>query len=616
MAKSFEELYLETDEEVTSVIDKLKKSKKTNIALLLPRNAVLGQSIVNLKLIYRQATEMQKSVVVISPDRVTRNLADRVGFVVAESADDASFPELEKSEPAKAEAASKKEDEEEAKGAEETKSEAKEVAPNEIAKKRFDGQKIEPETIPVVAVESMEESLANSDTPIEDVAEATGLMDDSEQNNAPEVSDKKHTDDRPVVSHYDKKSANVSGGMIPTRGNLRMYRNQKRKPLLLIAGSLIGVGLIALAVAAITIPSATVKLTVKAQPFSSTVNSTVSVDQTSVDADSATIPGKLQSVDHVTKVSSKTSGKKDQGTKATGDVTIFNAWDSTVHTYPAGTTLTAKNGNQYVLATDVTVPGATSVVSGGSSTIVPGQKAASIEAAQPGDSYNIGATTFTIPSIPKAQQEKIYATSTAATKGGTSKVVGVATQEDIDKLTATAKTQNQTEGLAKVKEGAADSIVLEKAMQTLTQDVATSAKADDVADTLEVSVNGKFQLITFAQADQKQLLEKVLANKIPQGQTLVTQGAGVDVDTSQFELNLVTDKKLELANNLKAFTVSGFDPGEISRNLVAATPDKIVSIASKTVETTAAEVSVTPSWWPRLPLWSQKIKIDLNYSSQ
>jgi len=73
-------LYLEIDEEITSVIDRLRKSAETDIHLVVPKEAALLQSIINLKLLKRQADNLNKQVQIITHDKVGRNLAEQVGI--------------------------------------------------------------------------------------------------------------------------------------------------------------------------------------------------------------------------------------------------------------------------------------------------------------------------------------------------------------------------------------------------------------------------------------------------------------------------------------------------------------------------------------------------------
>ncbi len=76
-------IYLEADEEVTSVIDKLRKTEFKDVILVVPKEASLMQSVVNLKLIKKQAENLGKTVSLVTQDKVGRNLADKVGLATA-----------------------------------------------------------------------------------------------------------------------------------------------------------------------------------------------------------------------------------------------------------------------------------------------------------------------------------------------------------------------------------------------------------------------------------------------------------------------------------------------------------------------------------------------------
>lgn len=76
--------YLETNEEVPSIIDRIQKSDDSDIALVVPKGALLIQSIVNLKLVKRESDKLTKNIVVVTTDKIGRNLAAQVGITVYE----------------------------------------------------------------------------------------------------------------------------------------------------------------------------------------------------------------------------------------------------------------------------------------------------------------------------------------------------------------------------------------------------------------------------------------------------------------------------------------------------------------------------------------------------
>lgn len=77
--------YLEGDEEITSVIDKIRQAKASRISLVVPREATILQSVVNLKIIAKEANRVGKEIAIITADKIGRNLAAQVGLPVLES---------------------------------------------------------------------------------------------------------------------------------------------------------------------------------------------------------------------------------------------------------------------------------------------------------------------------------------------------------------------------------------------------------------------------------------------------------------------------------------------------------------------------------------------------
>ena len=54
-------IYIDVDDEITAIIDKVITSKHKIVALVLPKRAVVLQSIVNMKLLKRTADEAKKA---------------------------------------------------------------------------------------------------------------------------------------------------------------------------------------------------------------------------------------------------------------------------------------------------------------------------------------------------------------------------------------------------------------------------------------------------------------------------------------------------------------------------------------------------------------------------
>jgi hypothetical protein len=75
-------LYLDNDEEITSVVDKLKGATYASIDLVIPKDALLFQGVVNLKLLRKQAESLGKEITIVTQDKVGTKLAEQIGIPV------------------------------------------------------------------------------------------------------------------------------------------------------------------------------------------------------------------------------------------------------------------------------------------------------------------------------------------------------------------------------------------------------------------------------------------------------------------------------------------------------------------------------------------------------
>jgi hypothetical protein len=83
MAVSPKIIYLESDEEVTSVVDKMRKTEFNKVVLVIPKEASLLQSVINLKLLKRQAQNLDKQLAIVTNDKTGRSLAQKVGLLAS-----------------------------------------------------------------------------------------------------------------------------------------------------------------------------------------------------------------------------------------------------------------------------------------------------------------------------------------------------------------------------------------------------------------------------------------------------------------------------------------------------------------------------------------------------
>ena len=85
-------IYIDIDDEITGIIDKLHRSAGKVVALVLPKRAGAFQSIVNMKLLKRAADSSKKNLVLITTEAGLLPLAGAAGIHVAKTL--SSKPEI------------------------------------------------------------------------------------------------------------------------------------------------------------------------------------------------------------------------------------------------------------------------------------------------------------------------------------------------------------------------------------------------------------------------------------------------------------------------------------------------------------------------------------------
>lgn len=78
-------IYIDIDDEITTIVDKLQNSSAKIVALVLPKRATALQSIVNMKLLKRAAADNGKNVVLITSESGLLPLAGATGMYVAKN---------------------------------------------------------------------------------------------------------------------------------------------------------------------------------------------------------------------------------------------------------------------------------------------------------------------------------------------------------------------------------------------------------------------------------------------------------------------------------------------------------------------------------------------------
>lgn len=225
---------------------------------------------------------------------------------------------------------------------------------------------------------------------------------------------------------------------------------------------------------------------------------------TTIDYDAGRIPGQVFTQKTNVSLKYPATGRKNIERKASGSITIYNAYSSAPQSLVANTRFETPDGKVFRLVSAVTVPGAK--IENGK--IVPSSVNADVVADKPGDAYNMGPIAkFTIPGFSGTPKyEGFYAESKAAFTGGFIGEGKVATDEDIKnaKAKSAASLEASLRTLLAAQMSSDFTVLNDATVFTLLKQTVTPEAGTD--GQFSVLSEGQISLIAFREKDLLEFL--------------------------------------------------------------------------------------------------------------
>ncbi len=543
-------IYLESDSEITEAIDKLKASASSEVRIAVPARSTMLQSAINLKLLKKAAHTARKKLIIVSGDKATVSMAAGLGLLIAKNV--------------KAEA-----------------------------------------SVPVA-----------SNLPLQ-------------SSNEPVVIDQSDLESEPTQSHGEKSSSSNSNQSFEKKHISLKDTNKKSKekrteaidknnrsskepkvPNFLGLNKKIAVfiailaGFVLLVLAYIFLPTAKVILNAKAQKTPINVKFTLDAGTKKSDYNAGVVAADQISTTKDLSAQYSASGKKDIGTKANGTVTISNCSNSDDFTIAAGTTLTS-SGQKFTLNSSVAMPGAK--FSGGGCSKA-GTASGSITAAANGDSYNINGGTFSVAGY----DAKV--TGSGSTSGGSSKVVTVVTQADIDKAkndmianaTDTAKQELSKKGNDNQK-------VFADTFATEVNNISASSPDGSESSGGTVSARVKYSELAAAKSDLDKVFEAQLKTQVPANNQLYQTGAS----DAQYTVTKLTGDNAQMQAVGNAFYGQTIDTNAVSKEVAGKSKKSATDVVQpKYSQVESVQVESTPALMPYLPFFANRISVEIKVKTE
>jgi hypothetical protein len=540
-------IYIDPEEDITGIIDRLNTAKSNIVALVLPKRAQVLHSSVNMRLLKRAADSKNKKLVLISNEPSVMKLAAATRMYVAGTL--SSQPEIPKEQS------------------------------DEVT-----------ETISSEEVNDTEVDTKKS------IGELAGL---------PEKEQPKQSDEEPIeldnidVSEKQKEIEKPLGKMnkklkVP---NIDKFRNR----IMFGVGGALAIGALFF-VGSFILPKATIIIKTESTNLETKFEFTAKTDVTALDQDKKIFPSqskelKIELSDKVT-----ATGKVDKGNKATGSVTLYNCNKSDkAVTLATGTRLVVGEYG-FVTNKEVTVP--VSNFTGGGACKKDTSADVNVTAESGGDKYNIssrsGYTTSSSGDISGYGSDM---------GGGTTKLVSSISQTDIDTVKTSLEKGNTDKDkealISQIK--SAGLYPLTETFAAIYEAPTSNPAIGEEATGGTVTVKVTYTMLAVYEKDLTTVLTKVQESNITTATQKIYDNGLSKAKVLVAEKKSPTEYRMTFSTTA---TVGPFlEAGEIAKEIKGKSAGETKTIITKRPGISSVEVQYSPFWVYRTPNRLNKINI-------
>jgi hypothetical protein len=616
--------YIDIDEEITSIVEKLRKTEASEAVIVVPKRALLIQSIVNLKLLRKEADSLGLKISIVTQDKLGKMLIKKVGIAIQQKQEDGEeeFSDVEVGEGDKL----KRGFEREAGAVElgEVNSQGKRNLEKIGTADYFitsssDGW----DGLSKIKEKEKEKEMANEKNTIKkkpsfsmDVASPVlknEPLQDSNQLYAPKQ--KEMSSDAQLEKFFyannfaNKNTVNQTN---KKSEEAEAVSGKFSKVIVIFGAFCVVVGL--MYIAFLYIPKATITIFAKKEVQSADLEFTGEVNYENIDYEKLIIPAKLMEFDEeVVKTFEATGEKSASNQKAKGKITIYNEFSSSVQPLVATTRFLSENQKIFRLVQGVTIPGTTKV----GNEIKPGVVEVEVIADEVGDVFNIEAMNFTIPGFKNSGNEKyakIYAKSQSPMTGGGSgngsDSVKVISDKDISNAKDSISLEINDAIKNKIKESTSGVIIRDEAITVEEPLYRVSNSVNEVADKFEIKATAHAQALVFSENDVKKMANANIS-KLGNGKINIDSGS-IIIDYEKINADFkqgVVSIKMHASSVMQP----SIDLAKLKKDILGKNNDELGAFLKTYSVIDKAEVEYFPQIFvSKIPSSEKRVEIILN----
>lgn len=575
-------IYLNADDEINFIIDKIKKCEMKEITLIIPENAVILQNLMNLKVLRMNAKELEKNISIVTVD-------------------DSEYSE----------AGSKIENKA---------SSIKDLI--EESDQTLDGEEEDnKEDLKVSLVENLEDKKSESKIKMRDIIKRKEVNVDNVNNEIKETREEreekllqeKEFNQDEIKNTEDNKDVNIN-----KINNFEKSKKQNRRKINLpslsskfFAGFIIVCFVTTLAILGFVLPKSDIIITLKTEALTYDFEFVADELINKIDPVSNKIPSEKIDITNEESGDYSATGKKHITESATGKIIIYNECSTGPQNLVTNTRFLSKEGKIFRIKKSISIAGFTKP----EDKVIPGSVVAEVVAEEPGESYNIGSTSFTIPKLQEINSWKfscLYARSENSMSGGADREVLYFSDSDYltakENLAKIVKEKNEKDFSDKISD---EYVLLEYLEQSEDIKIGDDVKVGDIVDNFQMTVSMKTEVLLVAKNDLDDLIDEKINSNLSSEIEFVEGSRECEIG----EVNKSENGKISIPVSVSQDSTVKIDVDKIKSEIAGKDELELRKYFVNVEGIKSTSVGFWPFWVKNIPSSPDKINITIDINN-
>ncbi len=355
------------------------------------------------------------------------------------------------------------------------------------------------------------------------------------------------------------------------------------------------------------LPKVTIVIYPESEILSFETNLMIDKNLSNIDYSSLAIPGKFYTAEKIIFEEFQTTGTAFKKSKALGVIRVYNTYSTSSQILIINTRFISTEGKLFRITKRITVPGG--YYEGGE--LVPGFLDVQVRADQPGEDFNIGPSTFSIPALAgTAYYTFFYGKSFQSMSGGFKREIPQVSQIDLDEAEKSLEKKAVDECLIELNEKiSSEDVLLEQAIETKIPVIFSSVAVGEEADKFIFRIKAESSALVFRDEDIKDFIIDFISSQIPADKKIYQESLDlnydlidVDFDSGQIRFNLIAKAKI----------YSDINEVNLKQELRGKSFDETEFYLKNYSKIETSSVQFWPFWVKNVPQNDEKISIELN----